>query len=55
MIVRESVHEISNGKGIRLISFAAAKYMIINRKIFPHKNIHKVTGKSLYGITNLTR
>lgn len=47
----ESLHELSNGNGLRLILFAAAKNMIISSTTFLHKNIHKTTWKSLDGIT----
>jgi len=45
MIGKESLHETTNGNGLRLISSAAAKDMIINNAIFPHETIHKATWK----------
>jgi len=46
IIGSESVHDISNDNGLRIISFAAFKDMIISSTTFPHKKIHKVTWKS---------
>jgi len=46
MIGKESIHEKTNGNGLRLISFAAAKDMIIKNAILTHETIHKATWKS---------
>jgi len=43
MIGRECLHETSNGNGLKLISFAAVKDMIISSTTFPHKTIHKAS------------
>ena len=40
-----SLHEISNGNGTRLISFAHSKNCIISSTYFPRKNIQKFTWK----------
>jgi len=39
----ESLHNISNDNGERLISFATTKGMTISSTQFQHKNIHKHT------------
>ncbi|KAE9537576.1 hypothetical protein AGLY_006599 [Aphis glycines] len=44
-----SLHEISNGNGTRLINFAHSKNCIISSTYFPRKNIHKFTWKSPNG------
>ncbi|XP_071043871.1 craniofacial development protein 2-like [Parasteatoda tepidariorum] len=41
-----SLHDVSNGNGVRLISFAASHDMIIGSTFFQHKNIHKTTWRS---------
>lgn len=49
MIERESLHETSNGNGLRLISFAAAKYIIVSNTTFPHKTeLIKYGGKEIH-------
>lgn len=50
-IGRYSKHEVSNDNGIRLITFAASKSMVIRSTMFPHKDIHKGTWKSPDGKT----
>jgi hypothetical protein len=42
-IVNESLHEISNDNGVRVLSFAASKNLTVKSTMFPHRNIHKVT------------
>jgi hypothetical protein len=39
----ESLHEISSDNGIIVVNFAMTKNLIVNRTIFPHRNIHKYT------------
>lgn len=46
-----SLHEISNGNGTRLINLAHSKNCIISSTYFPRKNIHKFTRKSPDGGT----
>jgi len=51
MVGSESIHKFSNGIGLRLIPFAAAKNMTISSTTFPHKKVHNVTRKSPDGTT----
>jgi len=46
----ESLHEVMNDNGNKLITFAAAKNLIISNTYFPNKNIHKQTWISLCGL-----
>jgi len=46
-----SLHEISNGNGTRLINFTHSKNCIISSTYLPRKNIHKFTWKSPDGRT----
>jgi endonuclease/exonuclease/phosphatase family metal-dependent hydrolase len=41
------LHEECNGNGYKLVQFAAATDMIIGGTIFTHKNIQKMTWRSL--------
>jgi hypothetical protein len=45
----ESLHEISNDKGVRVVNFATSKNVTVNCTMFPHRNIHKYTWTSLAG------
>ena len=51
IIGKNSLHNISNDNGLRLIYFAASRNMIISSTQFAHKNIHKQTWRSPDGIT----
>ncbi|XP_047998154.1 uncharacterized protein LOC125235599 [Leguminivora glycinivorella] len=50
-IGRHSKHKESNGNGIRLVSFATLKSLVVKSTMFPHKNIYKGTWKSPDGVT----
>jgi hypothetical protein len=39
----DSLHEISNDNGVRLVNFATSKNFRVKSTIFPHLNIHKYT------------
>jgi hypothetical protein len=47
----ESLHEISNDSGVRVVSFATSKNLTVKRTMFPHHNIHKSTWTSPDGET----
>jgi uncharacterized membrane protein len=49
--VNESLHEISNDNGIRVVKFGIPETLIIKNKMFPHRNIHKFTWISRDGKT----
>jgi hypothetical protein len=42
-IGNESLHEISNDNGIRLVNFAISKNLRVKSTMFPHRNIYKCT------------
>jgi hypothetical protein len=42
-IGNESLHEITNDNGVRVVNFATSKSLTVKSTIFPHRNIHKVT------------
>jgi hypothetical protein len=42
----ESLHEISNHNGIRVVKFATFKNLMVKSTIFPHRNIKKLTWTS---------
>jgi hypothetical protein len=45
-IGNESLHEISNDNGVRVVNFATSKNFVVKSMIFPHRNIHKYTWTS---------
>jgi hypothetical protein len=51
-IANESLHEIVNDNGVRLVSFATSKNLRVKSTMFPHRNIHKYTWTSPDGKTH---
>jgi hypothetical protein len=53
-IGNESLHEISNNNGVRLVNFATSKTLRVKsaRTMFPHRNSHKCTRMSPEGKTH---
>jgi hypothetical protein len=45
-IGNESLHEISNANGVRLVNVATFKNLRVKSTMFPHRNIHKYTWTS---------
>jgi hypothetical protein len=45
-IGNESLHEIGNDNGVRLVNFATSKNLRVKSTMFPHHNIHKYTWMS---------
>jgi hypothetical protein len=39
----ESLHEISNDNGVRVVNFATSKNLTVKSTMFPHPNIYKFT------------
>jgi hypothetical protein len=52
IIGNESVHEISNDNGVRVVNFATPKNLTVKSTMFPHRNIYKVTWMSHDGRTH---
>jgi hypothetical protein len=48
-IWNESLHEINNDNGVRIVNFATFKNLIVKSTVFPHHNIHIFTLKSRDG------
>jgi hypothetical protein len=51
-IQNESLHEISNYNGVKLVNFATSKIIRVKSTMFPHGNIHKYTWMSPDGKTH---
>jgi hypothetical protein len=51
-IGNESLNEINNDNGVRLVNFATPENLIVKSTIFPHRNIHKYTWTSPDGKTH---
>ena len=47
----ESLHQDSNDKSARIINFATSKNLVVESKMFPHRNIHTYTWTSSDGKT----
>jgi hypothetical protein len=52
MIENESLHEISNNNGVRVVNFATSKNLVVRCTMFPHRRIHKYTWTSPEGNTH---
>jgi hypothetical protein len=51
-ISNESLHEISNDNGARVVNFTTSKNQIVSSTMFLHRNIHKCTWTSPDGKTH---
>jgi hypothetical protein len=51
-IGNESLHEISNENGVRVVNFATSKNLVVKHTMFPHHNFHKHTWTSPEGKTH---
>jgi len=51
-IGKESLHQDSNDNCVRIVNFATSKNLVVQSKMFPHRNIHKYTWTSFDGKTH---
>jgi hypothetical protein len=51
-IGNDSLHATSNDNGVRVDNFATPKNLTVKSRMFPHRNIHKVTWTSPDGRTH---
>jgi hypothetical protein len=51
-VSNESLHEISNDNGVRVVNFTTSKNLIVKSTMFPHRNIYKFTWTSPDGKTH---
>jgi hypothetical protein len=51
-IRNESLHEISNDNGVRVVNFATSKNIVVKSIMFPHRKIHKYTWTTPEGNTH---
>jgi hypothetical protein len=51
-IWNESLHEINNNNGVRVVNFATSKVLIVESTMFPHRNIRKFSWTSSDGKTH---
>jgi hypothetical protein len=50
-IEHESLHEIINDNGFKVVNISASKNLFVKRTVFPHRKIHKYTRTSPEGNT----
>jgi exonuclease III len=43
IIGNESLHEVSNDNGVRVVNFATSENLTVKSTMLPHRNIHKCT------------
>jgi hypothetical protein len=48
----ESLHEVSNDNGVRVVNFATSKNLTVKSTTFAHRNIHKLNWTSPDGKTH---
>jgi hypothetical protein len=48
----ESLNEISNNDGVRVVNFATSNILIVKSKMSPHHNVHKCTWTTPDGKTH---
>jgi len=51
-IGNERLHQHSNDNGVRIVTFATSKNLVVKSTMFPHRNIHKYTWTSADGKTH---
>ena len=51
-IGKESLHQVSNDNGARIVNFATSKNLVVKSTMFPHRSIHKYTWTSPDGKTH---
>ena len=51
-IGNESLHQHSNDNGVRIVTFATSKNLVVKSTMFPHRNIHKYTWTASDGKTH---
>jgi hypothetical protein len=50
-IGNESLHQVNNDNGVRIVKFATSKILVFKNTIFPHRNIQNYTWISTDGKT----
>jgi hypothetical protein len=50
-IGNESLRQVSNDNGVRLVNFATSRNLLVKSMMFPHRNVHKHTPNSSNGKT----
>jgi len=51
-IGNESLHQVSNDNGVRIVNFATSKNFVVKTTMFPHQKSHKYTWTSPVGKTH---
>ena len=51
-IGNESLHQVSNDNGVRIVNFATSKNLVVKSTMFPHRSIHKCTWTTPDGQTH---